>query len=203
MATIAPAQSADSASFLEWIPPHLFRMSLGQYEALVASGAFNEHDRLHLINGFLVERMTQGDPHCVADDLCRNALVSALPTGWFVRSNKPVRLPPHSKPEPDHAVVRGQIRDYLHQSPGPADVALIVEIAFSSLRDDREMARLYSQAGISTYWIVNLIDRQVEVYSDPTGTGYASYVCYSVGQIVPVVIAGVQAGSVAVADIFP
>lgn len=79
----------------------------------------------------------------------------------------------------------------------------MVEIAYSSLRDDREMARLFGPSGISTCWIVNLVDRQLEVYSGSTATGYASRVIYLAGQIAPVVIDGVQVGSVAVADILP
>ncbi len=184
MPTITETPNADSPGFSNWIPSPLFRLSLAQYDAMVGSGAFSERDRFHLIDGLLVEKMTQSDPHCVADDLCRNALTSVIPAGWFVRSNKPVRLPPNSKPEPDHAIVRGAIRDYLQQSPGPADVALVVEIAYSSLRDDREMARLFGPSGISTCWIVNLVDRQLEVYSGSTATGYASRVIYLAGQIV-------------------
>ena len=88
MSTISPTQPIQSPNLSEWIPTPLFRMSLEQYEAMVDSGAFTEHDRFHLINGFLVAKMTQGDPHCVADDLCRNALTSVLPPRWFVPSEQ-------------------------------------------------------------------------------------------------------------------
>ena len=147
--------------------------------------------------------MTQGDPHCVSDDLCRNAITGVLPRGWFVRSDKPVRLPPNSKPEPDHVVTRGEIRDYTDHSPGPADVALIVEVAFSSLAEDRVQADIYAAAGIPFYWIVNLVERQIEVYSGPSPTGYRSRVDFREGQNVPVMIDGVEVGAIVVADVLP
>ncbi len=203
MSTMTPTQPVDSPDLSESIPSPLYRMPLERYEAIVESGVFTKRDKLHLIDGYLVAKMTQGDPHSTADDLCRDLLTGVLPDGWYVRSNKPVRIKPRSKPEPDHAVVRGAIRDYSRRSPEPADVALVVEIAESSLTDDRKMARVYGVAGIPVYWIVNLIDRQVEVYSGSSSTGYASRVDFHPGETVPVVLDGVQVGSIAVDDIMP
>jgi Uma2 family endonuclease len=182
----------------------LYRMPVEQYEAMVESGCFSKHDRLHLINGMLVAKVTQGDDHCVTDDLCRVALSAVLPPGWFVRPNKPVRLPPDGAPEPDEAVVRGSIRDYgrgKRGMPGAKDVALIAEVADSSLSEDRAMAGVYGKAGIPVYWIVNLVDRQVEVYTQPCSTGYKSRVDFTSGMSVPVVIDGAVVGEIAVDDI--
>jgi Uma2 family endonuclease len=203
MSTITPTQSMESPNLSNWIPSPLFRMTLERYEEMVESGAFTEHDRVHLINGFLVAKMTQGDPHCVSDDLCRNAITGVLPRGWFVRSDKPVRLPPNGKPEPDHAVARGEIRDYTDHSPGPADIALIVEVALSSVAEDRIQANVFAAAGIPVYWIVNLVERQIEVYSGPSTAGYSSRVDFLEGQNVPVVIEGVEVGQIVVADVLP
>ena len=203
MPTTYPTQSIESPAVADWIPAPLFRFSLERYEKMVELGALTEQDRVQLLNGFLVTKMAQGDPHCVADDLCREALTRVLPLGWFVRSNKPVRLPPNSKPEPDHAVVRGEIRDYIRRSPGPGDIALVVEVASSSLAEDRLQADLFAVAGIPAYWIVNLGDAQIEAYSDPTGAGYATRVDFVAGQSVPVIIDGVQVGMIAVADVLP
>ena len=203
MATITSTQSTESPSLSEWIPSPLFRMTLERYEEMVKSGAFTEHDRVHLINGFLVAKTTQGDPHCVSDDLCRNAITSVLPRGWFVRSDKPVPLPPNTKPEPDHVVAHGEIRDYTDHSPGPTDVALIVEVALSSLAEDRMQADVYAAAGIPIYWIVNLVERQIEVYSGLSPVGYRSRGDFREGQNVPVVIEGVEVGHIVVADVLP
>jgi Uma2 family endonuclease len=200
--TITP-QSIEAPAVFPW-PLH--RMSLEQYDALVESGIFTERDRLQLINGILVAKVTQGDDHCVADEDCRTALQHVLPPGWFVRSNKPVDIPPDGAPEPDQAVVRGSNRDYGRQKrgrPSAKDVALIVEIAQSSLLEDRAMVRIYGPAGIPVYWIVNLVDRQVEIYSGPDLGGYVTRVDYRPGQHVPVVIDGVVVGQIAVDDLLP
>ena len=147
MSTIAPTQPmAMPVDPVDrgWVPSPLYRMSLEKYEAMVASGAFTARDRFHLINGYLVEKMTQHDPHCTADDLCGEALGGTIPAGWYVRPSKPIRLPAQaSKPEPDRCVVRGSIRDYSQRTPGAADVAMVVEVADSSLAEDRKMAAIY------------------------------------------------------------
>jgi Uma2 family endonuclease len=114
-----------------------------------------------------------------------------------------VRLPPNSKPEPDDVVARGEIRDYKEHSAGPADVALIVEVAFSSLIEDRVQAGVYAAAGIPVCWIVNLVERQTEVYSDPSPRGIRSRVDFREGQNVLVMIDGVEVGAIVVADVLP
>src|SRR5271165_5350788 len=102
----SPATTTESAG-PGWIPAPLYRFSLERYEELVESGAFSKRDRFHLINGYLVAKMTQNPPHNTADDLCGAALQRVIPPGWYIRPSKPVRIPSRvSKPEPDRAVVR-------------------------------------------------------------------------------------------------
>src|SRR5262249_57321027 len=104
-----------------------------------------------------VAKTTQHPPHATADDLCGEALQRVIPPGWHQRSGKPIRLPvQNSIPEPDRCVARGTIRDYSRRHPEPADIALVVEVADSSLPDDRKLTQLYGAAGIPVYWIVNL-----------------------------------------------
>jgi Uma2 family endonuclease len=185
-----------------WIPSPLYRFSLERYEELIESGAFNARDRFHLIDGYLVAKMTQNPPHNTADDLCGAALQRVISPGWYIRPAKPVRIPGRaSKPEPDRTVVRGTIRDFARRDPDPPEVALIVEVADSSLRDDRELAKVYGGGGIAIYWIINLVDRQVEVYSDPRPGEYGSQQVFMPGQAVPVVIDGRPVGQIAVDDI--
>ncbi len=185
-------------------PP--YRLSVNQYEAMVESGIFTERDKLQLINGILVAKVSQGDDHSVSDELCRTWLTAVLPAGWSIRTNKPVRLLPDSEPEPDEAVVRGSTRDYARTrrgTPGPQDVGLIVEVSHTSLADDRAMVGIYGPAGIPVYWIVNLVNRQVEVYASPTPNGYATRDIYRSGQNIPVVLDGTVVGQIAVDDIMP
>jgi Uma2 family endonuclease len=151
----------------------------------------------------LVAKMTQNDPHSTADELCGEALFRVIPAGSHVRASKPVRLPPDSKPEPDRCVVRGTIRDYSNRSPGSADVGLIVEVSDSSLLEDRKVAQVYAASGIPVYWILNLVERQIEVSSDSSPVGYQSSRFYKVGQDVPVVLDGVDVRQIAVTDLLP
>ena len=150
--------------------------------------------------------MTQNPPHRVADELCGAELDRVVPADrYHVPGAKPVRLPGRdSEPEPDRCVVRGTIRDYEDHHPGPDEIALIVEVADSSLADDRTLAtKVYGPAGIPVYWIVNLVDRQVEVYTNPSPAGYLSTEVFAEGQSVPVVIEGQPLGRIAVSDILP
>lgn len=188
-----------------WIPSALYRLTVDEYQAMVAAGAFRGRQRLNLVNGLLVERMTQNPPHVIATDQCHDQLVRVLPPGWHVRSAHPVVLPGQaSAPEPDQCVVRGTKKDYLKGHPGPADIALVAEVADSSLTDDRAYAvNVYGPAGIPVYWIVNLIDRQVEVYTHPQADGYGSRAVFGPGQTVPVEIDGRQVGAIAVDDLLP
>ena len=103
---------------------------------------------------------------------CRRRIEPALP-----RLVPPPRGlaadPDYNEPEPDLCVVRGESDDYTDRHPGPGDIALIVEVAESSLSRDRgEKGENYGRAGIPVYWIVNLVDRRLEVYSNPTGGVY-------------------------------
>ena len=139
--------------------------------------------------------------------LVSKSLDRLLPPGYDLRSQSAVTLR-DSVPEPDCAIVIGDTRRYLDHHPRPDEIALIVEIAESSLRIDRSLkSGLYAQNGIPTYWIVNLIDRQIEVMAEPTGEAaepaYAKSTIFKPGDKVPFTLAGVVVGEVAVADLLP
>jgi Uma2 family endonuclease len=204
MSTITATKSRKPSSDRCWIPSSLYRLTLEQYEAMVDAGIFTGRDKVHLINGYLVAKMTQNTPHATADELCGDLLNRVIPAGWSVRAAKPVRLPTESsEPEPDRCVVRGRIRDYAARHPGPADIALAVEVADSSLEDDRMQADIYGRAGIPVYWLINLIDRQVEVYSKPGPSGYQSLEVFVPPHALTVMIDGVEVGEIPVAEILP
>jgi len=144
-----------------------------EYERLVDLGAF-EGDPVELIGGQLIVAEPKGSAHATAVDMAWDALSSAVPAGWIVRGQNPVALDDESAPEPDIAVVRGSRADYRHTHP--VRPALIIEVAESSLAFDRvEKGSLYARAGIVDYWIVNLVDRVLEVYRDPSANLTAPY----------------------------
>ena len=147
--------------------------------------------------------MTKKPPRVIACEKAHGAVQRTVGAGWRVMAEAPVRLSEHSEPEPDIALARGSADDYSERHPGPADVPLIVEVADSSLREDRQLARVYGAAGVSVYWIVNLVDRCVEVYTGPRPDGYDTCTVYRPGQSVPVVLDGVEVGRIPVDDILP
>jgi Uma2 family endonuclease len=185
----------------------LTRLSVAEYDRMVAVGILPTTNRFELIAGRIEQKMPQGPRHNAVVLLTLHALDRLLPPGWHVGKEGPVRIPSEdSEPEPDISVVRGEIRDYLNRHPGPADVVLVVEVADSSLDHDRGVKlAIYARAGIPVYWIVNLIDRQVEVYTEPDqATGqYAAIASHQGGEDVPVVIAGQVVGQIAVAELLP
>ncbi len=203
MSTVGPVESAAMPALADWIPERLHRFTLDEYEALVAAGVFGRKSRLHLINGCLVEKMTQNPPHSTADLLLGKHLDSLLPAGWHSRGSKPIRIPPGSMPEPDQSVVRGDAEDYADRHPEPSDVGLVVEISDSSLHVARKQSLIYAAAGIKVYWIVNINDRRIEVYTQPSAAGYAERKDYLPGQSVPVVLDGTEVGSIAGDDVLP
>ena len=170
---------------------------------MVASGAFTKHDRLELIEGMLVEKMTKGRKHSAGSEN-PGAIDPRVPAGWHVRIEKPVRIPARdSMPEPDVSVARGAPDDYLDLDPGPQDVALVVEVSDTTLAADRAMALTYGGGGIPVYWIVNVKDRQLEVYANPVGGAYPAPTILDESASVELVLGGQVVGRIAVADLLP
>jgi Uma2 family endonuclease len=202
MPTLAK-QPPTRPTIADWIPSPLARFTVDQYEAMIDSSAFTERDRFHLINGLLVAQVPKKRPHMIACDRISHMLERTIPVGWHVMPDGPVRLPPRSEPQPDFAVVRGKPEDYPIRAPEPAALALVVEVSFSTLDDDRNMAAVYGAAHILVYWIVNLVDRQVEVYTLKRRRGYGKSRIFKPGQFVPVMIDGAEVGRIAVDDMLP
>ena len=144
------------------------RWTRREYDRLIELGVLHEDEPIELLAGRLVVREPQRTPHATATQLAAEALRAAFGAGWMVRLQLPLALDDESEPEPDVAVVRGAPRDYLREHPSVP--ALVLEVAHASLRADRMLkARLYARAGIGDYWIVNLVDRVLEMHRSPTG----------------------------------
>ena len=137
-----------------------------EFERLVSAGLFQPEERLELVGGEILKMSPQGSGHATAVTLIENTLRAVFGTNNTIRVQMPLALDPDSEPEPDIAVVLGSPRDYRDAHPTSAE--LIVEVADSTLAYDRERkAKLYAQAGIQEYWILNLLDRQLEIYRQP------------------------------------
>lgn len=137
-----------------------------EYDRLIDAGVFQPGEPVELLGGLLVVAEPQGDAHFTAIRLAEDALRATFGSGREVRAQGPIALDAESEPEPDVAVVPGTVRDY--RAGHPTHAVLVVEVAESSLRRDREdKGGLYARAGIADYWIVNLVDRVLEVYREP------------------------------------
>jgi len=177
-----------------------------QFERMTETGILGDSDRVELLAGYLVEKMTHHPPHATALDLVREMIQAILPTGWRLREQKPIRCP-DSMPEPDLTAVQGSPRRFAKRHPLASETGLLVEIAEASLDEDRRVkGPIYARAGVRVYWIVNLIDRQVEVYTHPKSAknaGYRTCQTYAASDFVPVVVGGKEVGRIAVADLLP
>jgi Uma2 family endonuclease len=174
---------------------------------MIDAGILDDEDRLEFLEGYLVPKMTRRPPHDGTIDLAHDAIEPLLPAGWRIRIQAAVTTD-DSEPEPDLSVVRGNKRTYLARHPRPKDVGLLIEISEASLQQDRiDKGRIYARARISCYWIINLIDRQIEVYTDPTGPArnprYRRHRDYNIESSVPFTVDGSNCGSIPVRELLP
>jgi len=146
-------------------PLTMRRWSRAEYDRLIELGAF-DGDPIELLGGQLVVAEPQRPYHASAVSSAAYALMTALPQAWIVRTQLPVWLDDESEPEPDLAVVPGCPADY--RLAHPARPVLIIEVAEASLAFDRKVKS-------SLYWIVNLVDRVVEVYRNPVPDAAAAH----------------------------
>lgn len=155
-------------------PLTLRRWKRSEYERLVHLGIF-EGEPIELVGGQLVVAEPQHPYHASAISAVEYAVRASLPAaGWLVRTQSPVSLDDESEPEPDLVVVPGRPGDY--RDAHPALPVLVIEVAEWSLAFDRlEKGSLYARAGVADYWIVNLVDRVLEVYRDPIPDPSAVY----------------------------
>ena len=187
------------------LPPE--PISVADYHRLIRSGILTEEDKVELLEGRIVPKMARNPPHDSAIQKFNRKLPRVLPpTNWEIRIQCAVTLE-DSEPEPDAAVVRPSPDDYAQQHPGPAEIGMLAEVANSSLPEDRDKARIYARARILCYWIINVIDRQIEVYTDPDSLAnppcYRHRQDYTVGQSVPLVLDGQTVALLPVAELLP
>jgi Uma2 family endonuclease len=150
--------------------------------------------------------MGHNPPHDVVVKLVSALLDRALPDRWHTRVQSAITTA-DSEPLPDIAVVAGAVRDYVTRHPGPDDVALVIEVSDSSLdRDRSEKAPLYARAGIPTYWIVNIPDGILEVYTDPASKGVVGYrktERFDIATSAPLIIAGQTLATLPIKEMLP
>ena len=184
-----------------------YRLDPAQYREMARLGILTTDDRIELLEGWLVAKMTKKPRHEIAKGPAQDLLTAMSPAGWFVTVERPTEAV-DSEPEPDLVIVKVSRRDYRGGPPQSSNVALVVEVADTSLRRDRSTKkRIYLRSGYVVYWIVNLVDRRVEVYTDPSGPtdepDYLDRRDYGPDERIPLVLEGHEIGRIAVVDLLP
>ncbi len=152
-----------------------------KYHRAAQAGALP--DSVELIEGVVVEKMPKSPEHSTALSRFQAAFLARRTEGVLLRIEQPLTLP-DSEPEPDLALVEGHIEDFATTHPSTAKLA--VEVSRSTLDLDREKARMYGRAGVTEYWIANLTDEVLEVYTEPVAQGYRTRTFYRRGDRLPV-----------------
>ena len=183
-------------------PPR--RFTLAEYRKICETGILEEDDRVELLDGWIVPKMTHNPPHDATVQLCQAAIGAVLPDDWTLRIQSAINAG-NSEPEPDLAIVRGPLRRYADHHPQADEIGLIVEVAETSLARDRAKLELYAEAGTPQCWIVNLVDRQVDVYSQhsPATGMFQPGTTYTPGESIPLELDGIFVADLLVDDVLP
>jgi len=186
----------------------LHRFTVEEYHRLPPLGEAGAA-RTELLDGWVIDMPPIGPTHSSMVEDSGDVVRPLLPIGWRLRLQQPVSFPT-SEPQPDLAVVKGKRGDYRKRHPGPQEIGLLVEVSDTTLAFDRAFrAVLYAAANVPYYWIINVIDRQLEVHRDPrpAADGQAAY--YAVrevlraGDTVPLILDGQTIAAMAAAELLP
>jgi Uma2 family endonuclease len=184
------------------------RFTVDEYHRMIEEGLFAADERFELLEGWIVSKISRNPPHDACVARARKVLDQRLPGGWHIRVQSAVTTA-DSEPEPDLAVVAGSELDFSARHPAATDTALVVEVANTTLDEDRTLkARVYAAARFETYWIINIVDRCVEVYTGPSSPAgavpmYAERRIHPVGDSVPLRIRANSVTLIAVGDLLP
>ena len=206
--SVGTSQAPASTLQLHRVPTlPIWQLSVEQYHQMIQTGILTEDDPVELLEGWLVPKMPKNPAHRISPVLVNKIFMRLVPIDFYVDVQDPLTTD-DSESEPDVMVVRGDPRDYLNRHPRGEDVALVVEVADSSLARDREQKRrLYARAGVPVYWIINLSENQLEVYSAPAGEAesadYQQQQNYLPTDEVPLLLDGREVGRLRVSELLP
>jgi hypothetical protein len=184
----------------------VYRFTVAQYHRMTEAGVLTEDDRVELLEGWIVHKMPHNPPHDATITRIQRRLTRILPDEWLLRIQCAITTP-DSEPEPDLAVVQGPEEVYFARHPGPGDIALLIEVADTTIEQDRgEKRRLYARARIAAYWIVNLPESKIEVYTSPRAgksPAYRQQQDYGLADSLPLSVAGRVLAHLPVAELLP
>jgi Uma2 family endonuclease len=149
------------------------RFTVEDYYRMADDGILTADARVELVDGEVIEMPPIGAPHASVVTDIQNLLIAAVGDRAIVRVQNPVRLDRHSEPQPDIALVTPPGSKYRTRHPTPADILLLVEVADTSLRLDRDIKLgIYARSGIPEVWLLDLNTRDIMRYWAPAVAGY-------------------------------
>ena len=182
------------------------RFTVAQYRRMIEAGVFKPDERVELIYGWIIEKMTHRPPHAATITRIMRRLSRILTDEWLLRIQDSISAR-DSEPEPDVAIVRGPEEKYFSRHPNSKDIALLVEVSDATLRYDRETkGPLYARERVPFYWIANLIDARIEVYTDPKAgktPAYRQRRDYASDEAVPLFLNGREIARIPARELFP
>ncbi len=150
-------------------------LTIDEYHRMIEAGIIHEGERVELLAGQIFNMAAKGTWHTVATRNLFKQLLNLIGDRADVQSQDPITLPNNTEPEPDLVIARLREDNYINSHPTPAEIILVIEVADSTLNLDRNTkAPLYAAAGISEYWIVNLVENRLEIYRQPQGSIYTN-----------------------------
>ncbi|MFZ1640305.1 MAG: Uma2 family endonuclease [Candidatus Contendobacter sp.] len=163
------------------------RWTLAEYHRMGEVGLLDEDSRVELIEGELIEMAPIGSPHGGEVKYFNNKFVSLLYGKVIVSVQDPIVLDDYSEPEPDIALLRWRDDFYRKENPHAEDILLIIEVSDSTFHKDRDVKiPLYARSGIPEVWLLDIQQRQLEIYRDPAHGQYQQQDCLRTGQIAPI-----------------
>jgi Uma2 family endonuclease len=170
-----PELDDSTSTAIESPSTNLKYWTVEDYSRMSDLGILDPGERTELIAGQIVLMNAKGTSHVISLQLLAIEIHRQLGTTALIRTQDPIRLDNFSEPEPDLAIVKGSILNYAQAHPIPVDIHLVIEVADSTLRQDCEVKdKLYARSSIAEYWVIDIKNRQVHIFRDPTATGYTS-----------------------------
>lgn len=182
------------------------RFTVEEYHRMLEMGLLKDREPFELIHGWITRKIGTNPPHAFVVSALMELLAPLLGGKATLRVMQPITTS-DSEPEPDIVVATGSKADYKKRHPKPTELWILVEVADTTLPEDQTTKlELYAGAKVPEYSIVNLIDRRVEVYTQPRGgknPTYKKQTNYAPDDEVPVVIVGKKLGRIPVKELLP
>lgn len=182
-------------------PIRLRRFSVAEYHKMIESGILDSDEPVELLEGWVVEKMPQNPPHSGSVRRVQRRVARVLPANWTMSVQSPITLS-ESEPEPDISLARGEEDIHDKRHPKPSDIGILMEVGDATLLEDRRYkGALYAQEKVAEFWLINVVERKIEVYTRPRAGTYQKKVEYTAKQTVPLVLDGVKIADIPVGEL--